>query len=130
MGLGGGLMTANMPVVTQAGVSHQELSIVTWFILLMLELGAAIGRAGVGALQQPLCAGLHKYLDPIPGMNGTAIDLIYTEGSLSASKFPLDSPFVMPLSTPGQITCNDESLRPSRSVPSILGRVYLCQITN
>ena len=92
MGLGGGLMTANVTVVAQAAASHDELSIVTGFILLLLELGAAVGNAVVGAVQQTLRSSLHRYLDPVTGGNSTVVDTIYARGSLAAAQFPLGSP--------------------------------------
>ncbi|KND86480.1 Siderophore iron transporter mirC [Tolypocladium ophioglossoides CBS 100239] len=92
MGLGGGLMTANVTVVAQAAVSHDELSIVTGFILLVLELGASIGSAVVGAVQQTLRSSLHQYLDPITGGNATVVNTIYAQGSLAVAKYPLGTP--------------------------------------
>ncbi|KIW21093.1 hypothetical protein PV08_01672 [Exophiala spinifera] len=92
MGLGGGLMTANMAVVAQAAVPHDELSIVTGFVLLILELGSAIGSAVVGAVQQTLRASLHHYLDPVTGGNATVVNLIYAEGSRAVADFPLGDP--------------------------------------
>lgn len=92
MGLGGGFMTANMLIVAQAAVSHEELSIVTGFILLVLELGAAIGSAVVGAVQQTLRSSLHQYMDPVTGGNATIVNMVYAQGSLAASHYPLGSP--------------------------------------
>ncbi|KAK6387562.1 hypothetical protein LTS17_000831 [Exophiala oligosperma] len=92
MGLGGGLMTANVTVVAQAAVPHDELSIVTGFVLLVLELGSAIGSATVGAVQQTLRASLHHYLEPITGGNATVVNLIYAQGSRAVAGFPLGTP--------------------------------------
>lgn len=92
MGLGGGLMTANVTVVAQAAVPHDELAMVTGFVLLILELGAATGSAVVGAVQQMLRSSLHQYLDPITGSNSTVVDIIYAQGSLAMAEYPLGTP--------------------------------------
>ena len=92
MGLGGGLMTANVAVVAQAAVPHELLSIVTGFTMLVLELGAAIGAAVVGAVQQTLRGSLHQYLDPITGGNATVVDIIYAQGSGAMADYPLGTP--------------------------------------
>ena len=89
-GLGGGLMTANTMVVAQASVPHQEVAIMTGFILLVLELGSAIGSAVVGAVQKELRGELHIYLDPL--VNSTIVDTIYAQGSGAVIAFPLGTP--------------------------------------
>ncbi|KAL2436197.1 Low affinity heme transporter str3 [Exophiala dermatitidis] len=91
-GLGGGLMTANLLVSAQASVPHDEVAIVTGFMLLVIELGSAIGASVVGAVQQNLKGQLHHYIDPVVNGNSTVAELIYAQAASGLAEYPLGSP--------------------------------------
>jgi SIT family siderophore-iron:H+ symporter-like MFS transporter len=55
-------------------------------------LGAAIGSAVVGAVQQTLRPSLHRYLDPITGGDASLVNTIYAQGALAAAIYPLGTP--------------------------------------
>ncbi|CAK7238845.1 MAG: hypothetical protein STHCBS139747_000265 [Sporothrix thermara] len=92
-GIGGGMLTANLLVAAQQSVAHARVAIVTAVLLLIINLGDAIGSAVTGAVQQNLQGLLHRYVDPVVnGNNATVATLVYEGGAAAAELFPLGSP--------------------------------------
>ncbi|KDN46979.1 MFS general substrate transporter [Tilletiaria anomala UBC 951] len=50
-GLGGGILGVQLQVAAQVNVPHQDVAMVTAFVLLLTEIGGAVGSAVVGAVQ-------------------------------------------------------------------------------
>ncbi|CAK7271722.1 hypothetical protein SEPCBS119000_004750 [Sporothrix epigloea] len=91
-GIGGGMLTANLLVAAQQSVSHARVAIVTAVLLLIINLGDAIGSAVTGAVQQNLQGLMHQYVDPVVGGNATIATMVYEGGAFAAKAYPLGSP--------------------------------------
>lgn len=89
-GLGGGFAAVCSQVGAQASVPHVDVATVTAFVLLITEIGGAIGTAIAGGIWTNLMPGkLEAYLGP--HANSTEIAGIY--GNIrTAALYPLDSP--------------------------------------
>ena len=90
-GIGGGMLTANLAVAAQQSVPHARVAIVTAVVLLIVNLGDAIGSAVTGAVQQNLLGQLHHYVDPVAGNSSVATE-VYGAGATVAKTFPMGSP--------------------------------------
>ncbi|CAK7223646.1 hypothetical protein SCUCBS95973_005250 [Sporothrix curviconia] len=91
-GIGGGMLTANLLVAAQQSVAHARVAIVTAVVLLIINLGDAIGSAVTGAVQQNLQGLLHHYVDPVVAGNATVATLVYEGGASAAELYPLGTP--------------------------------------
>ncbi|GAA5908451.1 uncharacterized protein JCM6883_005550 [Sporobolomyces salmoneus] len=89
-GLGGGIASGSCQLLAQASVPHQEVASVTAFVLLLAEIGNAVGTAIASAIWRGHLPGeLNSRLTGLlPAEN---ITLIYGSITMAAS-YPKDSP--------------------------------------
>jgi hypothetical protein len=91
-GLGGGFMGILLQVGAQVSVKHQDVAIVTAFVLLWTEIGGACGTAILGSLQNHvLQERLTRYLAPV-GATPAQISAAFIAPSGIFAEWPLGSP--------------------------------------
>lgn len=91
-GIGGGASAVLCQTAAQASVAHQDLAAVTAFVLLLAEIGNAIGTAAAASIwRQQMPGALQSQLEGLPGVNQTTIDGIYAN-IVSAALYPADDP--------------------------------------
>jgi MFS family permease len=83
-GFGGGFAAVTSQVGAQASVPHVDVATVTAFVLLVTEIGGAVGNAIAGGIWSNLMPGkLSRQLSPF--MNQTSIDEIYNSIIVAAA---------------------------------------------
>ncbi|KZP28418.1 MFS general substrate transporter [Athelia psychrophila] len=82
-GMGGGISAVTAQVGAQASVTHSDVAMVTAVVLLLTEIGGAVGTAIAGAIwTNTMPQNLEKYL---PFLNATEIATIYGNIALAGA---------------------------------------------
>merc|ERR1712225_10971 len=91
-GMGGGFAAVLCQTAAQAAVAHQDLAAVTAFVLLLAEIGNAIGTAIATAIWRDVMPGaLQSRLEGLAGVDQATIDGIYAN-IVGAALYPIDDP--------------------------------------
>ncbi|CAO1627106.1 unnamed protein product [Sympodiomycopsis kandeliae] len=90
-GLGGGILGITLQVAAQIAVPHQDVAIVTAFVLLATEIGGAVGTAVLGAVQISVIP--NRLLRYLPGDQ-------YAAARSSMYLMPAPATITYPLGTP------------------------------
>ncbi|EPQ26745.1 uncharacterized protein PFL1_05724 [Pseudozyma flocculosa PF-1] len=89
-GLGGGILGVTLQVAAQVSVRHQDVAMVTAYVLLITEIGGACGTAVVGAIQTNVLPG---YLDRfLPMLSAAERAAIFASPTSYLATYPLGSP--------------------------------------
>ncbi|PWN48195.1 putative siderophore iron transporter mirC [Violaceomyces palustris] len=89
-GLGGGILGITLQVAAQVSVLHQDVALVTAYLLLITEIGGACGNAVVGAVQTNVFPEyLAKYL---PDVDAATRATIAASPYGAALTYPMGSP--------------------------------------
>lgn len=88
-GLGGGILGINLQVSAQVSVPHQDVAIVTAFVLLFAEVGGAVGTAILGAIQTTVLP--REFARLLPGQPDVQASLFASPLTATAT-YPLGSP--------------------------------------
>lgn len=87
-GLGGGIMGVTLQVAAQVSVPHQDVAMVTAFVLLLTEIGGACGSAIGGSVMTNSLP--TKLANRLPELSAAEISAIYASGGITT--YPLGSP--------------------------------------
>ena len=89
-GLGGGFLGILLQVTAQVNVPHQDVAMVTAFVLLLTEIGGAVGSAVWGAIQnEVLTDRLAVYL---PQLDATALSTIVNSPFSISTTYAMGTP--------------------------------------
>ncbi|PWN22030.1 putative siderophore iron transporter mirC [Microstroma glucosiphilum] len=89
-GMGGGFLGVTLQVAAQVSVPHQDVAMVTAFVLLLTEIGGACGTALLGTIQaQRLPTLIARYL---PGATAEVQANLYAQPLVEIISYPLGTP--------------------------------------
>lgn len=89
-GMGGGFLGITLQVAAQVSVPHQDVAMVTAFVLLFSEIGGACGTALLGTIQaRRLPVLIARFL---PGASAEVQAALYTTPTVAILSYPLGSP--------------------------------------